>query len=104
MGVLDFPHPPLAAGRLASRLLLRHSPHEISEAIEVLVDLLDLLGGDPDAEEDDPAGQCDEDGVNTALALACGGGPGCLISDPDMAVDDQACDDINQDLEEETAL
>jgi hypothetical protein len=54
MGALTFPHPPLAAGRLASRLLLRHSPHEIAEAIEVLVDILDLLGGDPDAETEDP--------------------------------------------------
>jgi hypothetical protein len=50
----DFPHPPLAAGRLAQRLLNRHSPHEIAEAIEVLVDVLDLIGGDPDQETDDP--------------------------------------------------
>lgn len=51
MGALTFPHPPLAAGRLAAQLLNRHSPHEIAEAITVLIDVLDLLGGDPEAED-----------------------------------------------------
>lgn len=37
---------------------------------------------DDPAEEDDPSGQCDEDEVNTLQWLACGGGPGCNISDP----------------------
>ena len=35
-----------------------------------------------DDEEDDPSGQCDEDGVNTGLATAIGYGAGCSISDP----------------------
>jgi hypothetical protein len=36
-----------------------------------------------DTEEDDPSGQCDEDGINTALGWAAhGGGAGCPISDP----------------------
>jgi len=51
MGVEHFPHPPLAAGQLAAKLLNRHSPHEIAEAITVLIDVLDLLGGDPEAED-----------------------------------------------------
>lgn len=39
---------------------------------------------DPDLEDDDPAGQCDEDGINTDLdMLACDYGPGCEISDED---------------------
>ena len=42
--------PPAAAGLIAARLLDRHSPHEIAEAIEVLVDVLDCLGGDMEAE------------------------------------------------------
>ena len=42
--------PPAAAAIVAQRLLIRHSAHEIAEAVEVLVDLLDLLGGDPEAE------------------------------------------------------
>ncbi|WP_298190979.1 hypothetical protein [Novosphingobium sp.] len=39
----------------------------IGNTIEALIALLDAMGGDPDLEEDDPHGQCDEDGVNTAL-------------------------------------
>lgn len=79
--------PPAAAALIASRLLNKHSAHEIAEAVEVLIDLLDLIGGDPDAEEDDPPGQCDEDGINTLLAFATGYGPGCTISDPDAEHD-----------------
>ena len=39
---------------------------------------------DDDAEEDDPSGVADEDGVNTALQCPhlLSGGPGCPISDP----------------------
>ncbi|OYU37048.1 hypothetical protein [Novosphingobium sp. PASSN1] len=46
--------PPAAAARLAAKLLNRHSAHEIAEAVTVLIDVLDLIGGDPDAEESDP--------------------------------------------------
>jgi hypothetical protein len=45
-----------------------------------------------DDEEDDPSGQCDEDGVNTSLALLSGNGPGCEISDIDHACDDKGID------------
>ena len=120
----SFPAPPLAAVAL---LLNKHSPHEIAEAVEIMIDVLDMIGGDhdadaedddpaeptgdeadaswtefhtrgrhklaggmsepfhaqEDAEEDDPAGQCDEDGVNTQAAMARGTGPGCPIADPD---------------------
>ena len=53
----------------------------IGNTIEALIALLDALGGDPDREVDDPDGQCDEDGVNTALHLLAGFGPGCMIAD-----------------------
>ena len=43
---------PAAAALMAARLLDKHSPHEIAEAVEILIDVLDLIGGDPDAEED----------------------------------------------------
>lgn len=33
-------------------------------------------------EEDDPSGQCDEDGINTGGMQFSPSGPGCLISDP----------------------
>lgn len=50
-----------------------------------LLALLDRFDGDPDREDDDPAGQCDEDGMNTAsgsFLWGNHGGPGCPISDP----------------------
>lgn len=106
MGVENFPHPPLAAGQLAAKLLNRHSRHEIAEAITVLIDVLDLLGGDPDVElnGDELDGSGAEDDFcnhNTPLSLQ---GPGCLVADPDMAVDDQGCDDIYDDHEEENHI
>lgn len=133
MGVLhQFSHP--RAHNLATALLERHSAQEIADAIEVLIDVLDMLGGDPDLEDnndreatdgddkdvawpewdqlrakdkranferptlaagngchamteddedDDPTGQCDEDGVNTALHVLAGHGAGCMIADED---------------------
>lgn len=42
---------------------------------------------DEDAEEDDPSGQCDEDGVNTAEHLLAWSGAGCPIGDPDYEHD-----------------
>lgn len=54
--VCAFPgFPPAAAAHIAGRLLNRHSPGEIAQAIEVLLDLLDCIGGEPDLEDDDPA-------------------------------------------------
>lgn len=44
----------------ALRLLNRHSPAEIADAIEVLMDLLDVLGGDPDVELN--GDEADDDG------------------------------------------
>jgi hypothetical protein len=136
---VTFPNqfPPAAAAHIAGQLLNRHSPHEIAEAVEVLLDVLNLMGGDPeaedddpdevagdegdvawiewqnthpgkrshnyagsdheDAEEDDPSGQCDEDEVNTDLAMACGGGPGCTIADSDVGIDDEPHDGEHDD-------
>lgn len=51
--------------------------------------------GHEDDEEDDPSGQCDEDGINTAFDAVRftngASGPGCEISDPggDCANEDQ---------------
>ncbi|MFA7586262.1 MAG: hypothetical protein WCY11_08730 [Novosphingobium sp.] len=39
-------------------------------------------GDSEDAEEDDPSGQCDEDGINTEFLGRWNEGPGCVISDP----------------------
>lgn len=38
---------------------------------------------DDPAEEDDPSGQCDEDEISTRLHAQWGTGAGCPISDPD---------------------
>ena len=94
--VVTFPTPPLAAvARFAELLLNKHSPHEIAEAVEIMIDVLDMIGGDYDAdaeeddmaEDDDPAGQCDEDGINTDFAMIRGSGAGCPIADPDSEHD-----------------
>lgn len=136
MGVLHT-LPNARAARLAGSLLNRHSPQEIADAIEILIDVLDMLGGDPDVEdtepdlepdgdqadiawpewdqrsatdkragremppataacqwhasteddeEDDPHGQCDEDGINTLLVLRTDRGAGCMISDEDFEI------------------
>lgn len=71
--------PPAAASRMAAKLLNRHSPHEIAEAIEVLIDMLDLIGGDPDLE-----GECSEDEVSRCTDVGLpvpSDKPGCDIAD-----------------------
>jgi hypothetical protein len=56
---------------------------QIAAAIELLIALLDATEPDPDIEDDDPSGQCDEDGINTGFSgLIDSDGPGCPISDP----------------------
>ncbi len=75
--------PPIALLAQAVPMLTRH---ELAALTERLIDALDRMTLDPDLEDDDPAGQCDEDGAN------CGsgnivmhgtyyGGPGCYIGD-----------------------
>lgn len=63
------------------------SRSDLEALTERLIDCLDDMDPDPDIEDDDPAGQCDEDGVNTGrVAIYLHGkhidGPGCSISDP----------------------
>lgn len=80
--------PATDAGRAPAALQGGSVATLIGNAIEALIALLDALGGDPDLEEDDPAGQCDEDGVNTGHAVfylhgVAQTGPGCILSDND---------------------
>ena len=57
-----------------------------------LIERLDLIDGDPDIElngdetDHDRAEDCFTIGKND------GSGPGCIIADPDCAVDDTGCD------------
>ena len=88
-----FPYPlalvdhfaPLGSQSFAEAILARYSPHDIANVIEALIGVLDALGGDPDLEDDDPSGQCDEDGINTRPAGTSKQlyGPGCTMSDDD---------------------
>jgi len=60
---------------------------EVADLTERLIDRIDEIDGDPDMEEDDPSGQCDEDGITTGIGSfvrrgARDDGPGCPISDP----------------------
>ena len=81
------PFPPLAAGRIAASLLNRHTAGEIAEAVTVLIDVLDLLGGDPEAEITDA-----EDDFAERLVRAWER-PGCDISDPGEMDDEPEEDD-----------
>jgi len=72
---------------LIAQAIPRLSRCDLEALTERLIDHLDDLDGDPDAEDDDPAGQCDEDCLNTGLpmmfiATRSHEGAGCPISDP----------------------
>lgn len=72
---------------LIAQAVPKLSRHDLEALTERLIERLDEIDGDPELEEDDPTGQCDEDGVNTAYSFVPytvgGHGPGCPISDPD---------------------
>jgi hypothetical protein len=76
--------PPAAAGRIAASLLNRHSAHEIADAVEVLVDVLDLIGGDSDVEAngDELDFNGAEDDFEDYPLSHTDMGAGCPISDP----------------------
>jgi len=54
---------------LLSQAIHRLSRCELEDLAQSLIDHMDALDGDPDEEDDDPAGQCDEDGANTGRGL-----------------------------------
>ena len=75
---------------LLSEALPRLSRNALEGLVESLIDRLDEIDGDADLEEDDPSGQCDEDGPNTGQAVfvmrgRSYAGPGCPISDNDSS-------------------
>lgn len=55
--------------------------NELARLTERLIEHLDSIDGDPDEEDDDPVGQCDEDAHNTNLLHRFNEGPGCVISE-----------------------
>lgn len=83
--------PPLA---LLTQALPRLTRHELESVVELLIDRLDTVDGDPDVEangdELDGNGS-EDDGCLHSLPIHLHG-PGCPISDPDLACDDSPID------------
>lgn len=83
---------PIAAGVIDAdllRALAATNRPALERMIAIGIDILDQIDPDPDLEEDDPAGQCDEDGCNTTpprnvLTARSLAGAGCLLSDDDV--------------------
>jgi hypothetical protein len=80
------------------RILGKFDRQALASFITVAIELLDVVDGDSDTEPngDEQDGQPSEDEF-MIHSLAAGGGPGCLIADPDKAVDDDACDGTIED-------
>lgn len=76
MGVMH-PIADSRAARLAGLLLNKHSRQEIADAVEIMVDVLDLMDGDPEAEEVD----LEDSFVLTPNAAGYDTGAGCPVSD-----------------------
>lgn len=91
MGVVDRIGPP-APPPAVMAILNRFNRDQLGNAIEVLVALLDVWDGDPDAEVE----LVEDDFFERPIGIDFG--PGCDISDApeddddDTAVDDQGCD------------
>lgn len=91
--------PPPAA---ISRVLSTFDREQLEGFIAVAIDLLDLADPDPDIEpngdELDGSGAEDDFVSHNAGVFP---GPGCPVSDPDLAIDDEPCDDLYDDREPE---
>jgi hypothetical protein len=87
---------------VAATLLNRHSATEIAEAMEVLVDVLDLLDGDPDVERngDELDGSYDaEDEFEEYSLRHTDPGAGCPVSDPGGCEHDGREPDYDAEIE-----
>lgn len=69
---------------LLSQAIHRLSRAELEDLAQSLIDHMDAIDPDPDLEDDDPAGQSDEDEINTCLHLLADRTAGCLLSDDDI--------------------
>lgn len=116
---IDTTFPPDGSARLAAFLssATMLGAKEIGIAVDALIAKLDALGGDPDLEDDDPAGgnitdephdtDGDEDDHNGSEddcidhALA---GPGCPIADPGGTDVNGGCDQREEDEEDDGAV
>lgn len=91
--IINFPSGALAVPAADIRLfadMLISMQHACAQVAQTLIDRLDEFDGDPDLED---ATDAEDDHAISALGVQYAErGPGCTISDPDSAVDDQACD------------
>lgn len=89
--------PPMAPAVM--RILGRYDRAALVSFISVAIDLLDVVDGDPDVEAN--GDELDGNRAEDEFVRHAGNGPGCPLSDPDMAVDDDRCDEPFQDMERE---
>ncbi|MEO6151867.1 MAG: hypothetical protein ABIT09_01240 [Croceibacterium sp.] len=105
---LQFPAP--AAMPAVALILARYQRPQLEAFLSIALDLLDTMDGDGDAEDDAPEANGDEEDGSMGEDDFCehnagtDPGPGCKLSDADVAADDIGCDDINDDREEESGL
>ena len=97
--------PPAAAALIAARLLNKHSPGEIAEAVEILVDVLDLIGGDPDLDDDDDREPDDDAQGDTSWTEWQSRGrhkdnPGVICTDGRQCQEDMEDDDPDTGVED----
>jgi hypothetical protein len=95
MGRMETFQPAPAAA--ISRVLATFDRDQLAGFIEVAIGLLDVADGDPDLEEDDDPGQSTEDEISYGNPGFGARGPGCAISDPDVARDDFGIDALTED-------
>lgn len=78
------------------RMLSRLDRRKVEAFAEVSIALLDIIDGDSDIEQN--GDELDFDGSEDCFAIETSilenlyNGAGCIISDPDCAVDDSRCD------------
>lgn len=102
--------PDMAPAAPLMRLLGSFDRLKVEAFAEISIALLDLIDGDCDIEDadadrepngDELDGSMGEDDFCAHDVPWCLQGPGCPLGDPDQAVDDKGCDDINDDREPE---
>lgn len=86
--------PGMAPAAPLMRLLSRFDRRKVEAFAEISIAMLDLMDPDPDLEPngDELDGSNAEDDYHGSANTGLWSGPGCPISDPDLAADDVACD------------
>lgn len=89
MGAINHPARQPVPPAAVSRVLASFTRAELEGFVEVAIGLMDLADGNPDLEPNDDeldGSMGEDDFCDHNLVFA---GPGCPISDPDTAVDDE---------------